>query len=394
MTHQSGDPELAVNRALFADEKDYRAFCEAIITLADVGLLVVDRAGDFVLLNPTVRKLIGEAFPGGHAGTAGQTGDLFQADGVTEVPFDMLPSTRAARGEEFNDYFLWLGSHPDRRRALSISARAMRDAAGEFKGSVLVTRDVTEVTRAVRAREDFLATISHELRTPLTSLLGYLELASDELGADASDALRSHLGIAERNGTRLLRLVDDLLSAATLTQGVTLTRTDVDLDGLVSRAVESMLLTAAQAGIELSYSRASLPPVQLDEDRISEVLENLLSNAIKFTPWGGQVRVTCTEEPPYVILAVRDTGIGIRADDRTAVFDRFFRAPGAQEQAIQGVGLGLHIVKVIVEAHGGRITAAPNPDGLGTVIEVRLPVSPAAPGSQPRPAGPPARHPG
>lgn len=371
-----GDPRLTVNHDFFAGDDDYRAFCEAIITVADVGLLVLDRAGDFVLLNPTVRKLMASAFPDGHEGTAGQTGDLYQADGVSEVPYDLLPSVRAARGEEFNDYFLWMGRDPDRRRALSVSARLMRDTAGERIGAVLVTRDVTEVTRAVRAREDFLATISHELRTPLTSLLGYLELASEEAAAGTGD-VRAHLGVAQRNGSRLLRLVDELLNAATLSQGVPLSLAATDLTALVGGAVESMLLTAADAGIDLAFTPSQLPEVRVDENRIAEVLENLLTNAIKFTPRGGSVRVACTAEGSDVLLSVRDTGIGIQADDRSAVFGRFFRSAGVHDQAIPGVGLGLHIVKVIVEAHGGRIDATQNEDGPGTEVVVRLPLAPA-----------------
>ncbi|MGO4257076.1 ATP-binding protein [Marmoricola sp. RAF53] len=371
----SADPSLSVNRDVFADEDDYRAFCEAIITVADVGLLVLDKHGEFVLLNPTVRKLLSSAFRDGHDGRAGQTGDLYQADGVTEVPQEMLPSTRAARGEEFNDYFLWMGRDPELRRALSISARLMRDKDGEPSGAVLVTRDVTEVTRAVRAREDFLATISHELRTPLTSLLGYLELAAEETAAGRTDAVQAHLTIAQRNGGRLLRLVDELLNAATLTSGLELVRKPVDLPGLVSRSVESMIPAAGHAGIDLSYLPEPVPVLRLDEDRMTEVLENLLTNAIKFTPRGGSVEVICTTEGPDAVLTVRDTGIGFPAGDGAAIFERFFRAPGVQQHAIPGVGLGLHIVKVIVEAHGGRISAGPNADGPGTAVVVRLPLA-------------------
>lgn len=372
------DPTLTVNEEFFPEGTDYRAFCEAIVTSADVGLLLLDKDGNFMMLNPMLRNLMAEAFPEGHEGQAGQPGDVFAEDGVTEVAFDMLPSVRAMRGEEFNDYFIWMGRNPERRRALLISSRIMRDTAGERTGAVVVTRDVTEVTRAVHARENFLATVSHELRTPLTSLLGYLELAADEGDPTAA---RGYVATAQRNGERLLRMVDELLDAATLEHGVLLTRTNVDLAALLRRTVDAAGLSASEAGLELTCAELELPVVWLDEDRITEVLENLLTNAIKFTPVDGSVAVNAWTEGSEVVISVRDSGIGIDAADRTAIFDRFFRASTALKQAIQGVGLGLHVVKVIVEAHGGQIHAQDNEDAPGTEVLVRLPID--ASGTQP-----------
>lgn len=372
------DQELTVNREFFPEGTDYRAFYEAMITSADVGLLMVDKEGNFRLVNPALQAMMAQAFPDGHQGSAGQTGDLYTEDGITEVPYEMLPSVRATRGEEFEDYFIWMGRDPEHRRALLLSCRMMRLPDGSTDGAVVVTRDVTEVTRAVRAREDFLATISHELRTPLASLLGYLELAIDDTVDGPTADLQSHLATAQRNGARLLRLVDELLGAATLAHGVRLSRTEVDLRALVERTVAAAELPATEAGLDLSFSSPPLPPVELDEDRITEVLENLLTNAIKFTPAGGRVEVSCEAGTDGVSLRVRDTGVGIDPADREAVFDRFFRASNALKQAIQGVGLGLHVVKVIVEAHGGRITADANPDGPGTDVVVTLPIGAAS----------------
>ena len=142
--------------------------------------------------------------------------------------------------------------------------------------------------------------------------------------------------------------------------------------------MEAARIPATEAGLELAFSAPELPATELDEDRITEVVENLLTNAIKFTPPGGTVQVRCWSDGAHVGFSVRDSGVGIDAADRTAIFDRFFRASSALKQAIQGVGLGLHVVKVIVEAHGGQISADANPDGPGTEVVVRLPISAAS----------------
>lgn len=368
------DSTLMVRRDLFVDGAEYRSFCEAVIACADVGLAVVDTRGNYVLLNPTVRRMMTLAHPEGHGGAAGQAGHWYADDGVTRLQHADLPSTRATRGEEYSNYLVWIGENPETRRALSSTARRLRDASGEPVGTVVVVRDTTDMVRAIRAQEDFLATVSHEIRTPLTSVLGYLEIASDE-AEGFPGPLREHLEIAQRNSERLLRLVDELLAAAKLEHGVTLTRSPTNLPDLIERTVESVRPFASRAEVTLSVRTQPLADVSIDPDRMAEVLDNLLTNAIKFTPRSGSITVTFNATKSDAYISVRDTGIGFPATDQETIFNRFFRSPGAQDNAIPGLGLGLHIVKMIIEAHGGEVSAIPNGQAPGTTIVVRLPVS-------------------
>ena len=114
------------------------------------------------------------AFPQGHAGQAGQLGEVYAEDGVAARAQHEMPTLRAARGEEFDDLRIWIGSDPLTRRACSVSARSVRDAAGPFVGAALAYKDVTDFLRSMRVKDDFVATVSHELRTPLTSIHGYV----------------------------------------------------------------------------------------------------------------------------------------------------------------------------------------------------------------------------
>ncbi len=372
------DRHLTVEPELFGSDRDYRGFYEALISCTDVGLVAIDPQGRYVLLNDEGRRLMDLAYPRGHAGRAGQVGEVFAADGVTRVPRAELPSARAARGEEFDDLAVWVGSDPVARRLISTSARVMRDAAGRVVGTVMAARDVTESARADQARDDFLAVISHELRTPLTSVLGYLEILGEE-ALEAPGPLRAHLEVARRNAERLLRLVDELLSANRIGHGLLLNRGPTSLPDLVRRAVDSARPAADRAGVSLSVGTVVMPDLLLDADRMAEVLDNLLTNAVKFTPAGGAVSVSVSVNGADAVVVVRDTGVGIPSEDRDAVFDRFFRSPVARDAAVPGVGLGLHIVKVIVEAHGGSVRASsrrdPDHPAPGTEVVVRLPLT-------------------
>lgn len=383
-TPDEGDPIRVVTPAdstlmgrddLYVDGVRYSGFCEAVIACADVGLLVVDTEGNYAMLNPALQRMMALAFPDGPPLVAGQPGAMYAADGVTPIEPADLPSSRAVRGEEFDDYLIWAGPDPETRRALSASARRLCDADGETIGTVVVGRDTTELVRAVRAREDFLAAISHEIRTPLTSVLGYLEIAREE-SIDVPQELREHLAIVQRNSERVLRLVDQLLQAARLSHGVNLEKVPTDLGDLVARAVESSRPAAAEAEIALAAETVTDPvrEVELDPDRITEVLDNLLSNAIKFTPAGGSITVRVGASETHARVAVQDSGIGIPSYDQESVFEQFFRSSGAHDHAVPGVGIGLHLVKVIVDSHGGLVHASANEGAPGTTVVVELPL--------------------
>jgi PAS domain S-box-containing protein len=230
-------------------------------------------------------------------------------------------------------------------------------------------------TEADRMKNEFFALVSHELRTPLTSIVGYLDLVLDEADVDAQT--RQFLTVVERNSRRLLRLVGDLLFVAQIEGGETsLDVGAMDLGIVAAESVEAAAPRAREAAIELVLDADKLPVIQGDAGRMAQAIDNLVSNAIKFTPDGGQVRVALRMQDGSAVVEVSDTGIGIPPAEQQRLFDRFFRSSVATERAIQGVGLGLTIVKAIVEGHDGSIEVE-SAEGEGTTFRAYLPLRPA-----------------
>jgi PAS domain S-box-containing protein len=245
---------------------------------------------------------------------------------------------------------------------------------------VAVQQDVTEERRArqaaaelERAKSEFLSSISHELRTPLTSILGYAALLrEDTVGIpEAGD----HIDVIERNASRQLRLVEDLLSIARIQAGeFEVHRQPVDLAEVVRLGVEAMRPAAQEAGLRLESNCSGSARLLGDADRLDQVLANLLSNAIKFTPRGGRVTVRLRTTPEEAVLTVTDTGPGIQPTERARLFERLFRGEDMKQLQVSGAGLGLAIARSIVEAHEGTIAARTDPECDGATFELTLPL--------------------
>ncbi len=349
-----------------------RRFADAILDTVDVGLVLLDRTGAYQSMNKRHGDFIRLAYPDGHAGRAGQLGLVFAADGATPLVREDMPTYRAANGEEFDDSRIWVGDDPLTKRALSVSARTVLDSHGQFGGAALAYKDVTDFMRALRVKDEFVASVSHELRTPLTSIMGYVDLLLDRPDLSAGQA--AHLEVVARNTDRLRRLVADLLHTAQVDEGpMHVVRTRTNLADIVRDAVQAAQPAAASAGLALDVESPESLMVMGDAQRMAQVVDNLVSNAVKYTPAGGKVHVCLAVDGSRAELEVTDTGIGIEAQDRERLFTRFFRARDAEERSIQGVGLGLSITKSIVESHGGRIEVE-SEVGSGTVFRVRLPL--------------------
>jgi signal transduction histidine kinase len=231
-----------------------------------------------------------------------------------------------------------------------------------------------------RMKDEFIAVVSHELRTPLTSIIGYLELLEDPGMTELDEQQRRFTTVMHRNADRLLRLVGDLLFLAGLQTGdLALQRGEADICALARSAIEAARSSADQKHITLTCASGHVPAVPGDEERLAQLLDNLISNALKFTRGGGEVHVRVGVEENSVVVTVSDTGLGMSPEDQQHIFERFFRAEIASDRAIQGLGLGLTIVKAIVDAHGGTIAVQSHP-GRGTVIRVSLPLEQAQAG--------------
>jgi len=241
----------------------------------------------------------------------------------------------------------------------------------------MLARQVEALRLSDQMKSDFVSSVSHELRTPLASILGYLEiLASKEVG-DLTELQAEFVGIIDTNAHRLLSLIDDLLTLAGLENGkLALHFEPVDLAEVVYGGVQALRPELEERGHQIVVDIPALPVVEVNADvhRCAQVIGNLLANAIKFTPEGGRIGVHMTEAGGIAELTVEDSGIGISEEDLGSLFERFFRARSATEQAIPGTGLGLAISKGIVEAHGGTLTVE-SELGRGSTFTVRLPVS-------------------
>jgi signal transduction histidine kinase len=246
---------------------------------------------------------------------------------------------------------------------------------------------ITSTRRAqalARQQIEFVATVSHELRTPLAVIRSAADNLADGVVHDEA-RVRQYGDLVRREGVRLSDLVEQILEFAGLQSGQrSIARARVNL-GDVLRDVAAATRAASGAGITLELSIADgLPVVLGDEAALRRVFENLLGNAVKYGADTGWVGIRARQESGSVQIVVSDRGIGIAAVDQERIFDPFYRAPGVVVAQIQGAGLGLSLVKRIVEAHGGRISVESGP-GKGSAFTVRLPIAHA--GSEPDPVG-------
>ena len=228
---------------------------------------------------------------------------------------------------------------------------------------------------ANRMKDEFLMTVSHELRTPLTAIYGWARMLVT--GQIREDQKRRAIETIERNAHAQMQLVNDLLDVSRAISGkVRLDVRSVDLSDVVLAAIDSVQPSADAKGIRLEVVLDSnAGPISGDRDRMQQVIWNLLSNAIKFTPKDGRVQVILEKRESHVELIVSDTGTGIDAQFLPHVFDRFRQADAGTTRQHGGLGLGLAIVRHLVELHGGSVTVESDGAGAGTTFRVRIPLT-------------------
>ncbi len=290
------------------------------------------------------------------------------------------------------------------RLTVSLSVTAVRDDDGRPQSYLSVVRDVTDRRAAEqalvfaldkeretnqrmleldKAKGEFVSAVSHELRTPLTSIVGYTELLADDLSSNLTAEQRALIERIDRNGDRLLHLVEDLLTLARVEDGnLSLERVETDLRDAVRVATDEVSHAAHKARVALHVTMPPEPVMLLgDPAYLERLVLNLVSNAVKFTEWAGSVEVVLEVSGDVAELRVVDTGMGIPLEEQGRLFQRFFRSSLATEYAIQGTGLGLHIVRSIAEAHHGRVDFVSAP-GEGTTFTFVVPLMDARPAVQ------------
>lgn len=232
----------------------------------------------------------------------------------------------------------------------------------------------TEAQSANRMKDEFLAVLSHELRTPLNAIVGYSRLLRG--GVLAPDKVERGLETLERNATWLTQIVEDVLDVSRIVSGkIRLDVQPVELTLIIDNAVATVQPAADAKGVRVqAMVDPRIGPVSGDPGRLQQVVWNLVSNAVKFTPRGGRVQVRLERVNSHVEVVVSDTGVGIRADFLPYVFERFRQADAGTTRKTGGLGLGLAIVRHIVEMHGGTVEAASGGEGEGATFRVRLPL--------------------
>ena len=302
---------------------------------------------------------------------------------------------RLRRGERVDHFQTVRRTKDGRLIDVSLTVSPVRDASGKVVGASKIARDVTdqkraaaerdrlleaervargEAERANRAKDDFVAMVSHELRTPLNAILGWTQLMTR--GRNDPALIQRGMDVVARNTRLQAQLISDLLDISRIVAGkLQLETRSVDLRSVVGESLVTMDEEARSKGVVIEQALDDAGAlVSGDASRLQQICWNLLSNAVKFTPRGGRVRVGLTFDGPSARIEVADTGVGIRPEFLSHVFDRFQQADRSITRQFGGLGLGLSIVKHLVELHGGTVEAASEGEGKGATFTVTLPV--------------------
>jgi two-component system phosphate regulon sensor histidine kinase PhoR len=323
------------------------------------GLIATDRQQRILMVNPAAGVLFG--FDPAHA--VGKT--LWEVVSDEEV---LKAATGALNSGERADF---QGGPVQGRNVAGTLSPLLHQ--GRAEGLLLVARDTTQMVKYQELRKEFVANVSHELRTPLTLIKGFVETLSDGALADPVKG-PEFLRIIGKHVNQLTNLVDDLLEISKLEGRAGLgRRAAVQVGATARKVVELMAPAAEKKGQRLSVEGAAqTPPIAADPDYIERAITNLVDNAIKYTPEGGTITVTTGAGEDSVVVAVRDSGIGIPETDLPRIFERFYRVDKSRSREMGGTGLGLAIVKHIAQAHGGKVEVESKP-GQGSTFRIVLP---------------------
>ncbi len=257
-------------------------------------------------------------------------------------------------------------------------------AALKTEGGILVSnavRDITErkqieagLAQASKAKSDFLANMSHELRTPLNAIIGFSEMIRDAVLGPLDARYRDYGSDISESGRHLQNIINDILDISKIEGGRLELREEIMSIGETvetCRRIVDAMAKAADVTMSIDVS-GGLPHIRADQLRFQQILLNLMSNAVKFTPAGGRMSVSAAIETDVVVIAVEDTGIGMKAADIAIALEPFRQIEGPQNRRFVGTGLGLPLAKALVELHGGRLDIESVP-GAGTTVRIRLP---------------------
>jgi len=384
-------------------------------TLESIGdaVIATDVQGQVVFMNPIAEHLTGWHLADARGRSCAAVFNIINENSrrAVESPVTRVLAEGAVVGLANHTVLI---AADGTERPIDDSGAPIRSRDGRTVGVVLVFRDVSEhrrgeierrdvaleherlleaeraargeAERASRVKDEFVAMVSHELRTPLNAILGWTQLmVAPTAGADV---IARGLDVISRNTRLQAQLISDLLDISRIVSGkLRLDIEQVDLASVVGTAIDTVQQDADDKRIVINRDlKASVGTIAGDAARVQQIVWNLLSNAIKFTPEGGQISVRLRKAGPDAEITVADTGVGIRPDFLPYIFDRFQQADQSITRRFGGLGLGLSIVKHLVELHGGSITAESAGTGLGTVFTIILPSSTGARANHPSPS--------
>ncbi|WP_273702414.1 two-component system histidine kinase PnpS [Tepidanaerobacter syntrophicus] len=332
----------------------------AVLASMAEGLIAVDQNCHVVMMNFAAERLFKirqEETLGKHLLEVLRNRELH--DLINEVLKTRKGSTREIKINTYDERIFWINVVPiDKENNL---------------GAVAVMRDITELKRLEKMKSDFVSNVSHELKTPLTSISGFAETLLD--GAYKSEEnCRYFLRIIKQETDRMTRLINELLYLSRIEKpDFSIPKRPVNIASVVNKAVKLLQKNIDDKGHLLNLRLPeNLGPVTGDEDSVLEIIINLLDNAIKYTPEGGNITVEIEDESDFISISVADNGIGIAGDELERIFGRFYRVQGPGITSASGTGLGLAVVKHLVESLNGKISVE-SQLGKGSTFKVSLP---------------------
>jgi len=368
-----------------AEANSQREQLRATLSCMADGVLVTDEHGRLTLMNPAAEVMSGWTI----VESRGKRLPEFFAvhregeDHVVEDPLDrVIHSGQVVHGAAH----LTLTSRTGHRIPIAFSAAPIRNEAGDITGSVLIFRDESERRRneqalrnADRQKDEFLATLAHELRNPLAPICMGLDLL--RMSGNDPAATTEVCAMMARQSQHMVRLIDDLMDVSRITRGkLELRKQQVALDEVVQNAVDANRPLVDQGQLQLIVKLPAQPILlYADPNRLTQVFSNLLNNAAKFTPPEGSIEVAAEGQGGNVIVTVTDSGVGIPADKCDFIFEMFTQIDRGSESMTAGLGIGLTLVKRLVEMHGGVIAVESSGHNLGSRFRVQLPMVPQTP---------------
>lgn len=343
---------------------------DAVLDSIADGLVISNRENEFERANATALRLLGELSPGS---------DWLQRftardEAGRELGAETLPPVRALRGEVVHAEELRLERRGERAPAiwLSVSAAPIRDDAEAISGVVTTFADITRLRELQERQADLLRAISHDLRTPLTVIMAQAQMLHRRPD-DPSTVVRRAESLRV-SAQRMASMIDDLVDLVRLEAGlVKLTPQPVALHPFAAELRDRLRGALAVERLRLEVPEA-LPPAQADPPRLERILVNLITNALKYSPPESEATLSAAVSGGQVRVTVADRGPGIPQDEQGLLFDRFYRSPSTARK--EGLGLGLYITRLLVEAHGGRISVE-SEVGRGSAFHVTLPLAAA-----------------